>query len=182
MKVLLLLYFFVNATYCDATTKNNKNLKLFDKANEDLFSYVISDNIANLKSALVKQLNKKTINKRYQDGDTLLMTAARKGNFSTIKILLEYGADPKIADIAQVTPLHIAAREGNTEIVKILLQYSADINAVDIDGFTPIMRAISFNNKDIVDILMQKNANLEIKNNFNITAQQMLKDSTLKNS
>jgi ankyrin repeat protein len=58
-----------------------------------------------------------------------LHLAAKRGNASAVRWLLERGADPNARwghwD-AQVTPLHLAAAEGHADVVRLLLEAGAD--------------------------------------------------------
>jgi ankyrin repeat protein len=56
-----------------------------------------------------------------------------------IRILLDAGADPNIADNAGKTPL--IANAWDLEIAKLLLAHGANVNAQASDGFTPLLNA-----------------------------------------
>jgi ankyrin repeat protein len=85
-----------------------------------------------------------------EEGATPFLRAAQSGDIVLMKLLLEHGADPKIATSGNVTPLMVAAGigwvEGVTyewspattfEAVKWLLDLGADVNAQDtLDGRT----------------------------------------------
>lgn len=51
---------------------------------------------------------------------TPLIWAAKSGHLDTVKLLLEYGADPHITSSSGVTPLMFASANGYLEIVKLL--------------------------------------------------------------
>ena len=53
-------------------------------------------------------------------GDTALHMAARRGNVTVAKALLECGADPRIGDIAGVTPLQRAINCRKAEAAALL--------------------------------------------------------------
>jgi ankyrin repeat protein len=54
------------------------------------------------------------------DGQTPLIWAAKAGHLDTVKLLLEYGANPLIASKSGLTPLMYAAANGHLEIVELL--------------------------------------------------------------
>lgn len=56
-----------------------------------------------------------------------------------IRILLDAGADPNIADDAGKTPL--IANAWDLEIAKLLISHGANVNAQAQDGFTPLLNA-----------------------------------------
>ena len=65
--------------------------------------------------------NKNIVN--YQsdnDGWTPLDDAVLKGHIQIVKILLEYGADPRVPNFKDETPIDMATKFGKGEIVKLL--------------------------------------------------------------
>lgn len=61
--------------------------------------------------------------------DQRLMDASAKGRTGEVIDLLTQGANPKVADDYQWTPLHLAAREGHDDTVRILVARGADVGA-----------------------------------------------------
>ena len=55
-----------------------------------------------------------------KDGWTTLDDAVLKGNIQIVKILLEYGADPRVPNFKNETPIDMATKFGKGEIVKLL--------------------------------------------------------------
>lgn len=76
----------------------------------------------NLEAAkILLEHNKDIVN--YQsdnDGWTPLDDAVLKGNIQIVKLLLEYGADPRVPNFKDETPIDMATRFGKGEIVKLL--------------------------------------------------------------
>lgn len=66
------------------------------------------------------------------------------------QLLIERGADVKIADNTGQTALHYAAGRGNPELVKVLIAAGADVNAIDRRGFSVLERTFS---SEITEIL-----------------------------
>ncbi len=84
---------------------------------------------------------------------TALMAAVYKENIEITKMLLEFKADPNIADLNETTALHYAVRFSNVELIKLLVAYGADINLKDDKGFSSWDYAIQNNNEPILKIL-----------------------------
>jgi ankyrin repeat protein len=67
------------------------------------------------------------------------LIAALAGEHSqTADSLRRSGADPRVQNEYQITPLHSAAYYGTFEAVQKLIEYEADIDARDKDGYTPL--------------------------------------------
>ncbi len=66
------------------------------------------------------------------------------------QLLIERGADVKIADNTGQTALHYAVGRGNPELVKLLISCGADVNAIDRRGFSVLERTFS---SEITEIL-----------------------------
>jgi len=112
----------------------------------------------------------------FEDGATPFLRAAQSGDLVLMKLLLEHGADPRIATIWNVTPLMVASGIGWVEgvtyewspqqtydAVKLLLELGADVNAQDtLDERTALMGAAHKGRNDIVELLVQHGADLSI--------------------
>jgi ankyrin repeat protein len=111
-----------------------------------------------------------------EEGATPFLRAAQSGDLVLMKLLLEHGADPKIATDINVTPLQVASGigwvEGVTyewspkqtyETVKFLLDLGADVNAQDtVDLRTALMGAAHKGRNDVVELLVQHGADLSL--------------------
>jgi ankyrin repeat protein len=74
------------------------------------------------------------------EGWTPLLKATQKEYHSTMKILLENGANPKCKlNSTHYTPLHLACEQGDLEAVKILVRNGgADLDAQSKEKLTPL--------------------------------------------
>jgi len=69
-----------------------------------------------------------------------LLEAAKEGDFTTVKNLLNKGATPNIRDSNGMTILAMAAIDGDIEVINLLLEKGADVNAKRYtDGLTPLI-------------------------------------------
>ncbi len=104
---------------------------------------------------------------------TALMRAALAGDVELAKLLLSYGADPKIISSDRETTLMAACGTGfingyhrqrspaeRLELVKLLVDMGQDVNAADNYGITPLMVAANLGDLEIVKYLVSKGADL----------------------
>ena len=84
---------------------------------------------------------------------TALAASVVKGNMVLSKLLLDYKANPNLADTSGMTPLIYAIQFKNTELVKLLLNYKADKNLADNSGKMPFEYAVFTKNQEIINLL-----------------------------
>ncbi|KAL6799179.1 ankyrin repeat-containing domain protein [Trichoderma sp. SZMC 28013] len=89
---------------------------------------------------------------------TPLLSAAYGEHEKTVKLLLEYGADPNASDIDGITPIAGSAGDGHEAVVKLLLEYGADPNASDEGGITPLARGADGGHEAVVKLLLEYGA------------------------
>ena len=93
---------------------------------------------------------------------TTLMIAAYEGNIEVVKLLLDAGAEPQLANKHRVTPLNEAARNGHWDIVKLLLERGAEINHRTDIVHSALQYAAIYGDKDMVEYLLDRGAQIEI--------------------
>ena len=111
-------------------------------------------------------------------GMTPFLFAARAGDVTVMRLLLEHKADPHIATFAGTTPLMAAAGvnwvfdqtydEGPAkllEAVKLCHELGMDVNAVNSMGLTALMGAANRGSDEIITFLVEKGARLDPKDN-----------------
>ena len=77
------------------------------------------------------------LNRANENGTTLLMVAARRGNLESVRALLKRGADPRARDHDGQTVLHYALPSKNRALISELLRAGADPHVTDRFGVTP---------------------------------------------
>ena len=110
----------------------------------------------------------------YEDGATPFLRAAQSGDVTLMKLLLEHGANPKIATAHNVTPLSVASGIGWTEgvtfewspaetleAVKTCLDLGIDPNAKDEDGRTALHGAAHKGRSEVIQLLVDHGAKLD---------------------
>lgn len=107
------------------------------------------------------------------DGVTSLHVAATGGHLSVIKLLLENGANPRVKDDEDKTPL-LNAVDGNFgDVAFSLVENGADPNDVYVDkdgrGHNLLWDSIVVENKKFAALLVAKGANLEYTDEHNVT-------------
>ena len=104
---------------------------------------------------------------------TALMRAAFSADLELVKLLLAYGADPKIISSDGETMVSAAAGLGfiqgyskgksweeRLEVVKLFVELGADVNQADDYGITPLMVAGNMGDTAIIQYLVDKGADL----------------------
>ena len=98
------------------------------------------------------------------EGSTPLMKAIGKGDRKTVSFLLEKGADARLVDVNDISPLHIAAERGKESIVKILIENSnIDIDWVAKNGRTALHLAAKNDRVKVAKLLVAAKAKLDIQ-------------------
>jgi len=116
-------------------------------------------------------------------GETPFMLASLSGDVSTMRLLLKYGADPKIATFGGTTALMAAAGvnwvvdqtydegpDALLEAVKLCYELGMDVNATNSMGLTAVMGAANRGSDPIIEFLVSKGAHLEMKDKVGRTA------------
>jgi ankyrin repeat protein len=77
-------------------------------------------------------------------GDAALHIALNNREEAIARILLEHGADAKVAGRYRMTPLHWAAELGLVELIPALVAKGADLSAKNAAAETPLASAIAY--------------------------------------
>uniref|UniRef100_A0A8D8Q1Z5 Ankyrin-2 n=1 Tax=Cacopsylla melanoneura TaxID=428564 RepID=A0A8D8Q1Z5_9HEMI len=99
-----------------------------------------------------------TPNRQDRKGRTPAHCGAAKGQFETLRILHEQGANVWARNVKGDFPLHDAVQSGRRELVIWLLTQRPDaINATNNDGKTPLHIAAIYNNVEMGKLLLDQN-------------------------
>jgi uncharacterized protein len=109
-------------------------------------------------------------------GQTPFLRAALSGDTTTMKLLVQHGADPNLPTLAGTTPLMAAAGvnwtvqqtytespQARLDAVNLCLELGADVNATNSMGLTALLGAVNRGSNDIIEILVKRGARLDIK-------------------
>jgi len=125
--------------------------------------------INELRDSAIIDVNEKSkhTDGEFQNGNTLLMYAIKKGHSEIVKLLLDHGANIEAKNEEGNTTLGFAASmyKDDPQIIKMLLDYGADINARNNEGATPLINAVKNHNFKSAIFLIDKGADTFIKNN-----------------
>jgi ankyrin repeat protein len=109
-----------------------------------------------------------------EEGATPFLRAAQSGDVELMKLLLDKGADPKIATAHGVTALEVASGIGwvegitfewspeqSLEAVRMCLDLGNNVNNADDEGRTALHGAAHKGRTDVIQLLVDRGANLD---------------------
>jgi ankyrin len=117
-------------------------------------------------------------------GATPLHRAGRGGDVASVRLLLQYGADPNLPQVAGITPLQQAAGLGHggadtrgrfyseaqaLEVIKALHEGGADLNAQDDQGRTALHGAARKGWTQVIQLLVDLGADPNLADNQDFT-------------
>ncbi|KAI9505541.1 hypothetical protein BX070DRAFT_87973 [Coemansia spiralis] len=145
---------------------NSRNLTPLEICSNEDIARLLTDRAKIQRAALVRD----------KAGQTKLHRACSAGDLGqTIKFICQ-GADINMKDNAGWTSLHEAALEGHNDVVVELLRRGADFAARGFGGDTPLHDACANGHVDVVRSLLAAGADIHIKNNKNITPEDMAEE------
>jgi ankyrin repeat protein len=118
-------------------------------------------------------------------GSTAFWRAALATDVAAMKLLVEHGADPKIATMEETTPLMVAAGVGWAanftqnapgswmDAVRYCLELGLDVNAKDLFGYTAMHGAAYRGDNDMVKLLADRGAKMDGKSRAGYSVTDM---------
>src|SRR5690606_26408862 len=90
--------------------------------------------------------------------------AVQIANVELVRLLLEAGADPEIANADGQTPLMLAARDGVAEIAELLLEHGASVDPVEQwRGQSALIWAAARGHGAVTRLLIGHGADIELR-------------------
>jgi ankyrin repeat protein len=97
---------------------------------------------------------------RHTQGFSPLMWAILHGNYRSVKLLLDHGANVDAKHRQGITPLMQAAYQGHTLVARLLLLHGAKVNARSNYGSTPLIEAVRGGREMMVRLLLKQGAEI----------------------
>lgn len=116
--------------------------------------------------------NKSIVKCRDRMGRTLLMYANEEEHLDIAKLLIDSGSEINASDKNGWSALHFSSQNEAFNIIKVLVEHGAKINAKDNNGNTALLNSVY--NEKIKDYLISKGADMEDKNNYGVSAKDMI--------
>ncbi|MBA8753884.1 MULTISPECIES: ankyrin repeat domain-containing protein [Wolbachia] len=122
----------------------------------------------------------KNINKRNEEGETILHQAVEISDYKTVRLLIKKGAEVNARDKKGYTPLHCAVFARSLENVKVLLREGAEVNATQyVSGCTPLHSACKIGGAgvEIIKELVKAGAEVNQLNKYGATPMYYIWES-----
>lgn len=128
------------------------------------------------KSKFFKEVSSNDINKRNEEGETILHQAVEISDYKTVRLLIKKGAEVNARDKNGYTPLHCAVFAKSLENVKVLLREGAEVNAT---GCTPLHSACKIGGAgvEIIKELVKAGAEVNQLNKYGATPMYYIWES-----
>ena len=148
------------------SAKNNKQQTALHTASNSESMWAPRKGLSSVVNALIEA--GADINGQDEDGTTLLMQAAYRGDDQMVHELIRAGASATAKNKKLQTALHLAISstnrraqgKGHSSIVKALIEAGADVNGQDEDGTTPLMQAACGYDDQMVHELIRAGASV----------------------
>ncbi len=122
---------------------------------------------ARLKKLIIEKVE---ISRQDSDGSTLLHLAIKLNDMKLLKLFLESGVNPNLANDNNNAPIHLAILKNNLDALKLLIEYKCDVCLPSDFEETPLHLAVSESNLEAIKLLVENGAdfNLVDENNCSV--------------
>jgi len=117
----------------------------------------------------ILSVNKSSVNAQDEQGNSLLLLAARRGFETKMRLLLQAGANPNLRNHNGSAPLLGASMNGQLGAVRLLLENGAEVNAETKSNDTSISLAVWKNHTEVALVLMNTGADVTHVDKFGDT-------------
>lgn len=100
------------------------------------------------------------LNVHGDEGITPLFWLLINGNYNSIKLALELGADPNYKALDGRHTVPSIAGSKNDDLLRLLLEFGGNPNALDLDGYPAIFSSISIENWKQINLLIKAGVDL----------------------
>jgi len=190
---LTALYAAVDVQWAPKTWFPQPNVEQEKVTYLDLMKALL-DHGANVNAAIGEKLWFRSFTNDYTwvdtAGSTPFWRAAQSSDLLVMKLLVEHGADPKLANKAGETPLMAATGIGwawnwsvrapypAVDAVKYCVELGNDVNAADTRGYTALHGAAFLGDNAMVNYLVSKGAKTSVKSKAGDSAADMANGPT----
>lgn len=94
-------------------------------------------------------------------GKTALQLAVENRHLTTVKMLLELGADPDQSTPGKLRPVHLAVIHRQLHVLHLLLREGVTLEARDVHGSTALMYAVRQDNELMTRTLLRAGARVD---------------------
>lgn len=158
--------------------RNLQNTRM-NRFNDNILHFAVSCGLSLTSEKLIGNLDQQALDVTNVNGETPLLLACRSGHYATTMMLLEAGANPKIASDYGDTPMHWVLSFDDryvNEVTQKLFQLGAELDAVAKEwkyihcgenafiAGTPLMRAVTRNRPRAVEALLKVGADPNFTN------------------
>ena len=118
---------------------------------------------------------KAKVNTQSNHGKTALMIACDEGHESTVKVLIDNGADVDLRDRQHQTALmQIARKKGREGCMELLINSGAGVDFQDRPGRSALMHACDMGHIEYVQLLIKKEADIDLQGIDGLSALMIL--------
>lgn len=104
---------------------------------------------------------------RNKYGDTALLAALKKNTAAHRQVavtLLKGGADPNLADLTKIRPIHHVLSNRNTNMLEALIDHDVNLEVLDAWGNPVVINAVKTNDPASLKMLLDAGANVHASN------------------